>query len=193
MRRHYHGVLQIHRRLQVAIDAMADLVWFTDPDCIDWCRKHAITVVDGSPVAVWQTPHLSLPTDVGQRTSACALFLEAITADRSFDELLVWSQDRHVFLSCEHQPLATAWMKGLGGSGDLESTSGLLVTPPAFEHGLSYLLLSAYFFWDCWLINASAGRFVFFSHDEFVLAGSFRDSGAQSWVELILGRLRVIP
>ena len=77
-------------------------------------------------------------------------------------------------------------MKALGGSEGVDKTPGLLVEPHALEHGLSFLLLCAHSFWDCWVLNDGQDRWLLVSHDEFFQLGAFHSAEPNpEWIRAV--------
>ncbi len=64
-------------------------------------------------------------------------------------------------------PLFTRFRQALGERRPLIEAPGHLVTPAEADDGLSILIVSLQFVWDCHILTASGRDAIFVSHDEF--------------------------
>jgi len=146
----------------------------TYSECAEWCSprgystRHIEGYVVGPHVDLQAPPfhfaEFTLPVDSGRKV-AFARFLYSLLDPAP--ELLVWLGDWAVWQSSNHMPLFTRFRQALGERRPLIEAPGHLVTPAEADDGLSILIVSLQFVWDCHLLTASGRDAVFVSHDEF--------------------------
>ena len=119
----------------------------------------------------------ALPTDAGKKVWLARLLYE--TAD-SAPEVLIWLADWAVWPSCQHMPLFMRFREAFGEHRPLIEAPSHLVSVDEIEDGMSILIVSMLFYWDCHVLTASRRDAVFVSHDEIGWFGSRDLSVAQS-------------
>ena len=105
----------------------------------------------------------TLPSDSGRKV-AFGRFLYSLVDPAP--ELLLWLGDWAVWPSSQHMPLFTRFRQALGESRPLIDAPGHLLTPGEADDGVSILVVSLQFIWDCHILTASGRDAVFISHDE---------------------------
>jgi hypothetical protein len=121
-----------------------------------WCRQFA------------------LPPDAGHRVWLCRTLWHHL--DEAGERLLLitgWG----VWPSGEHRPLFESLRAAAGEHRPLIDVPGHLFTAQETDAGLSYLIVCAYFLWDCWLLD-TRGSGVMLSHDEYGVAFAPNDRDA---------------
>lgn len=166
--------------------------FLTRSDCARWCEEHGFPV-DGQypkrPIRDGSLIDFDIPVDAGKRVALCRL-LWKIAGGQSEEERLLWIEDWSIWPSGEHLPLWTRLREALGETRSLREAPGCLCSLHDDEDGLTVLVVSCLFLWDCWLFNKT-GATIFLSHDEF--GNVFRPSTALSFDTVSeLGRLGVI-
>ncbi len=100
---------------------------------------------------------------------------------------LLWVREWSAWPSGEHMPIYTKWRSALGDTRALIEAPGHVVDPHEDDDGLSVLVMSALFLWDCWVYTEN-GTIVMISHDECGSVWHRRDierSRDWSWSETL--------
>ncbi len=139
-------------------------------ECRSWASQHGFRVNESfrHPIAneVAERLDFLIPSDTGARVALARALWENTGAGA---ETLLWITDWGVWPSGEHPPLADAARRGLGVDRPLIEAPGHLVTPAESDAGMSILVLSILFLWDCWVLPIGNRPSAFISHDEFGL------------------------
>lgn len=138
-------------------------------ECAQWAERHqAGFALDErypeKPLKDRSLTRFEIPTDSGKRVALCR-FLWRTAAGGNDGDRLLWIADWSIWPSGEHFPLWTRFRQTLGERRSLEEAPGCLCTVEDDDDGLSVLVISCLFLWDCWLLNQT-GTAIFISHDE---------------------------
>jgi hypothetical protein len=115
----------------------------------------------------------ALPRDSGKKVALTKCLYNFVRMER---RVLVLLNNWQVFPSSGHVPLVLRVRQALGESRPLVEFPGHLFSSDEHEDGISVVLVSAQFFWDCFVVGESATTFFFLSHDEYYEFYT-RDSG----------------
>jgi hypothetical protein len=107
------------------------------------------------------------------------------------DEILVWTDSHHLAPESEHLPLVDVWMRGLGAPGGVDEYPGMLCGGEALEHGVSLMLLSLLFGWDCWIVNLRSLRSAHLSHDDWCLVANLGMDRDANWISDTVAELKL--
>jgi hypothetical protein len=106
-------------------------------------------------------------------------------------ELLIWVGDWAVWPDRQHMPLFSRFRQAFGEHRPLIEAPGHLVAPNEMEDGVSILITSMLFVWDCHLLTSSGRDALFVCHDEWGCFGSRDASVANSVGEQLKDALDV--
>jgi hypothetical protein len=95
--------------------------------------------------------------------------------------LLIWLGDWAVWPDRQHMPLFSRFRQAFGEHRTLIEAPGHIVAPDEIEDGVSILITSVLFVWDCHLLTSSGRDALFVCHDEWGCFGS-RDASVASSV-----------
>jgi len=143
----------------------------------------------GAPACVSSGRHararrLHDPADAGARVALCrALWDHADPEARG--ERLLFIETWGVWPSGEHPPLFARLRSAFGEQRPLITAPGHLFDGREGGEGLSFLIVCAYFLWDCWVLD-SRGSVAMLSHDEYGVAFTPKDRDSND----LRGRLR---
>lgn len=144
--------------------------FLTRAECLAWCSaqgqpdtlNEALENVAGTHAV----HYFRIPEDAHARVVLCRE-LWARCGSHGASTSLLWVTEWSVWPSGEHMPLFTRWRQALGEHRPLLEVPGHLVTWPADnDDGLSVLVVSMGFLWDC-RIHSDNGTSFFISHDEY--------------------------
>ncbi|HJZ78312.1 MAG TPA: hypothetical protein VKE51_41575 [Vicinamibacterales bacterium] len=126
----------------------------------------------------------TIPADAGARVALCrALWDHADPEARG--ERLLFIETWGVWPSGEHPPLFARLRSAFGEQRPLITAPGHLFDGREGGEGLSFLIVCAYFLWDCWVLD-SRGSVAMLSHDEYGVAFTPKDRDSND----LRGRLR---
>src|SRR5208282_2944774 len=107
---------------------------------------------------------ITLPKGSGQKAALTKWLYSFIKTE---EQVLVFLRNWEVFPSAGHIPLLLRLRQAHGQAQSLAEYPGHLLTNHEADDGISLLLLSAEFFWDCFVLGKSAQTALFISHDEY--------------------------
>ncbi|QDU87522.1 hypothetical protein Pla175_08840 [Pirellulimonas nuda] len=146
--------------------------FLSDQSCVQWRvdRGYPSSPPEGRPkprsVELQSPPFHSvdfvLPQDSGRRVWLTRQLLSCIDSQTS---TLYWLDDWLVWES--HIPLFDRFRQSLGETRPLIETPGHLSEPCERDDGLSILVMSMLFSWDCGVFSSSGRDALFVSHDEW--------------------------
>ena len=154
-------------------------------DCVAWCSNRGFPTrqVSGEtiPGAVhdpdgFHFARFSHPADSGRKVWLASYLFSLLKSER---EVLVWLGAWSVWPSSQHMPLVTRLRQAFGERRPLVESPGHLVASSELDDGVSLLVISLLFVWDCHVIGFSGRDAVHTSHDEYGWFGSREASVAQ--------------
>jgi len=154
--------------------------FLTKSECEQWCAERGLL----TPAPLYKRPapdgyvtqDFSIPEDAGARVALCRSLWPG---EWTQGQRLLWVKEWSIWPSGEHMPIYTKWRSALGDNRVMIEAPGHVVEPDEDDDGLSVLVMSALFLWDCWVYTENAAV-VMISHDEFGTVFQRRDV-QQSW------------
>jgi hypothetical protein len=169
--------------------------FLTTSECAVWCTGHGYRLLQGDRgengfLDVGSNTSNSvvfdLPRDSGAKV-AIARMVAALMATPP--EVLLWLRNWDVWPSSGHQPLMTRLRQALGEVRPLGEAPGHLLVPGEAADGLSVLVISMCFFWDCAVLPSAGGSFFFTSHDEYFSFSSEKPGDLKRFQERVMSIL----
>ena len=147
----------------------------TVPECIAHLKKFGgefiadarfSEILKKPPFSNFESAKFPLPKDSGRKVALTRLLLGQFSNE---GEVLIWLKNLDVWPSSGHEPLLVRLRESLGCKQTIEESPGHLFSAAELDDALSFLILSAEFFWDCLVVDPDLQVTIFFSHDEFYL------------------------
>ncbi len=137
-------------------------------EAIRWCEEHSIALNQkGLPVIIEdKINQFSIPPDSGKKI---ALVKQQFEQFRSEEEILIWILEWGVWLSSERMHIFDRFRESYGEKRKLHEIEAHIFNKDEYEDALSFLSLAVLFFWDCYVLNGSGNKIIFYSHDEYGL------------------------
>jgi hypothetical protein len=145
----------------------------TTPECIALLKQYGVAITDDerfsqvlkkAPFSAFHTANFPLPKDSGRKVALMRLLFGQIGTDC---DVLIWLKNWEVWGSSGHEPLVIRLREALGCNQALDETPGHLFSSAEADDVISFLILSAEFFWDCLVLSSDLRVTLFLSHDEF--------------------------
>jgi hypothetical protein len=147
----------------------------TTPECIELLKQYGAEIFDDerfsqilkkAPFSNFECARFSMPKDSGRKVALARILFKQINQK---SDVLIWLKNWEVWASSGHKPLVIRVREALGCKQTLEEAPGHLFPAAECDDAISFLILSAEFFWDCLVVAADLGVALFLSHDEFYL------------------------
>jgi hypothetical protein len=156
------------------------MIFLDEADCINWCQQRHFALPSKTRAGGLD---FRIPSDAGARVTLCkGLWTVAGEPHR---KKLVWVFEWGVWGSQEHMPLFDRFRSAIGETRPLIEIRGHLTESEADEEdGLSVMIVSALFLWDCW-VYSETGTIIYLSHDEFgtVFEPVGQWTGTREWLK----------
>lgn len=123
-------------------------------------------ILKKTPFSSFDSAKFSMPKDSGRKVALMRLIFGQFSQECG---VFVWLKNLDVWGSSGHKPLLVRLREALGCRQRLEESPGHLFLATEVDDAISFLVLSAEFFWDCLVVCPDLGVTVFLSHDEFYI------------------------
>lgn len=138
---------------------------FTRDEAIAWCNRNRVVLDERHrPEMPGNAVDVKIEQDAGRRVAMVRQHFRGFGAP---DELLVWFTDWSVWPSGEVPYLFHRLRLSYGEHRPLIDAPAQLFAADETEDALSFVAVGVLFLWDCFVVSASQGSLVFYSHDEF--------------------------
>jgi len=136
----------------------------TKIEIADWCRRNLIPFDEfGRPKSICETEGFKIPIDTGQRV---ALVKSHFQIFKDEEEILIWFTEWGVWPSSERMHIFDRFRLSYGENRPLIEAPGHVFNQEEVEDALSFITLGVVFLWDCYVVNRTGTKVLFYSHDE---------------------------
>lgn len=134
----------------------------------NWCKSNGIPLDERSlpQVEKKQLNSFEIPKDSGQKIAMARKHYEQF---RNEKEILIWVTDWGIWPSSECMHIFERFRISYGEKRNLIEAPTHIFNQTEFEDALSLLTLTALFSWDCYVLNVTGNKIIFYSHDEYGL------------------------
>jgi len=137
----------------------------TKKEIVEWCRRNSIPFDDlGRPKFIRETEEFKIPVDTGQRVALVKSHFQTIF--KGEDEILIWFTEWSVWPSSERMHIFDRFRLSYGENRPLIEAPGHIFNQEEAEDTLSFITLGVLFLWDCYVLNRTGTKILFYSHDE---------------------------
>lgn len=153
-------------------------------EAVPWCQTMGIALSEQAlPDRAGADLNFKIPEDAQKRIALAKQAMEAFTDEPA---ILVWFNDWAVWPSGQRMHIFDRLRLSYGETRQIIDAPAQLFRREELEDAISFVVIAVLFLWDCYVLCPNPNRFLFFSHDEYGMAGGASSSEANKSPERAL-------
>jgi hypothetical protein len=145
-----------------------------------WCQSHRISLSEGGlPERSDADLKFKIPGDAQKRVYLVSQAMKAFDKEPMF---LVWFDDWSVWPSGQRMHVFDRFRMSYGETRRLIESPGHVFDQTEGEDATSFVTIAVLFLWDCYVVNPSRSKLLYFSHDEYGVTKGVRLQESVPWL-----------